>query len=79
VYNPTTGALIASITDPNIVDPTGVTVQTEADPCALPPPAGAIVGTNGPDILNGTPGNDTIFGLGGSDLINGGGAEGAMT
>jgi Ca2+-binding RTX toxin-like protein len=75
VYDPNTGALLASITDPNIVRPTGVTVQTEADPCALPPPPGAIVGTNGPDILNGTPGNDKIFGLGGSDQINGGGGN----
>jgi Ca2+-binding RTX toxin-like protein len=75
VYNPTNGALLASITDPNIVTPTGVTVVTEADPCAGTPPAGAIVGTNGPDILNGTPGNDVIFGLGGSDQINGKGGN----
>jgi Ca2+-binding RTX toxin-like protein len=72
VYDPNTGALLASITDPNIVQPTGVTVVAAADPCALPPPAGAIVGTNGPDQINGTSGNDTIFGLGGADQINGG-------
>jgi hypothetical protein len=75
VYDPSTGALLASIMDPNIVFPTGVTVVTEADPCAGPPPAGAIVGTNGPDILNGTPFGDTIFGLGGPDIINGRGGN----
>jgi Ca2+-binding RTX toxin-like protein len=75
VYNPSTGTLLASITDPNIVQPTGVTVVTEADPCALPPPAGAIVGTNGPNQLSGTSGNDKIFGLGGSDQINGKGGN----
>jgi Ca2+-binding RTX toxin-like protein len=75
VYNPTTGALITSITDPAIVDPTGVTVVAQADPCTLPPPPGAIVGTNGPNTLSGTSGNDTIFGLGGNDQINGGGGN----
>jgi Ca2+-binding RTX toxin-like protein len=75
VYDPNTGALLASITDPNIVFPTGVTVMTEADPCAGSPPAGAIVGTNGPNILNGTPGSDKVFGLGGSDQINGRGGN----
>jgi Ca2+-binding RTX toxin-like protein len=75
VYDPSTGALLTSITDPAIVEPTGVTVVAQADPCALPPPAGAIVGTNGPNILNGTSGNDTIFGLGGSDVINGRGGN----
>jgi RTX calcium-binding nonapeptide repeat (4 copies) len=75
VYDPNTGALLDSITDPAIVDPTGVTVVTEVDPCAGPPPTGAIVGTNGPDILNGTPFGDTIFGLGGPDIINGGGGN----
>jgi Ca2+-binding RTX toxin-like protein len=72
VYNSETGALLASITDPHIVGPTSVTVMTQVDPCALPPPPEAIVGTNGPDILNGTSGNDKIFGLGGADSINGG-------
>jgi RTX calcium-binding nonapeptide repeat (4 copies) len=75
VYNARTGFLIASITDPNIVSPTGVTVVTEANPCAGNPPPGAIVGTNGPNILNGTPSNDIIFGLGGPDIINGGGGN----
>jgi Ca2+-binding RTX toxin-like protein len=75
VYDPNTGAFLASITDPNIVEPTGVTVVTETDPCAGPPPVGGIVGTNGPDILNGTPFGDTMFGLGGSDIINGGGGN----
>jgi Ca2+-binding RTX toxin-like protein len=75
VYDPNTGVLLDSITDPNIMTPNGVTVVTEADPCALPPPPGAIVGTNGPNILNGTPGNDKIFGKGGSDQINGGGGN----
>jgi hypothetical protein len=75
IYDPNTGTLLASITDPNIVFPTGVTVVAEADSCALPPPEGAIVGTNGPDILNGTPFGDTIFGLGGPDIINGGGGN----
>jgi DNA-binding beta-propeller fold protein YncE len=49
VYDPNTGALLDSITDPAIVAPTGVTVVTEADPCAGSPPAGAIVGTNSSD------------------------------
>jgi Ca2+-binding RTX toxin-like protein len=75
IYDPSTGALLASITDPNIVFPTGVTVVTEADPCALPPPTGAIVGTDDADILNGTPFADTIFGLGGPDQINGKGGN----
>jgi Ca2+-binding RTX toxin-like protein len=75
VYDPSTGALLASITDPAIMEPTGVTVMTKADPCAGSPPAGAIVGTNGPDILNGTPGDDVIFGLGGPDIINGFGGD----
>jgi RTX calcium-binding nonapeptide repeat (4 copies) len=75
VYDPSTGALLASITDPAIVDPTGVMVVTKADPCAGTPPAGAIVGTNDPNVLAGTPGNDTIFGLGGDDTINGGGGD----
>jgi Ca2+-binding RTX toxin-like protein len=71
VYDPSTGALLASITDPAIVSPAGVTVVTEADPCAGDPPPGAIVGTNGPNQINGTSGNDKIFGLGGADTING--------
>jgi hypothetical protein len=75
VYDPSTGSLLASITDPNIVQPTGITVVAEADPCTLPPPAGAIVGTDGPDQINGTSGNDMIFGLGGSDQVNGGGGN----
>jgi Ca2+-binding RTX toxin-like protein len=75
VYDPSTGALLDSITDPAIVEPTGIMVVAEADPCALPPPAGAIVGTPGPDILNGTSGNDKIFGLGGADQINGKGGN----
>jgi hypothetical protein len=75
IYDPNTGAFLASITDPNIVTPTGVTVAMLADPCAGPPPAGAIVGTNGPDILNGTPFDDTIFGLGGPDQISGRGGN----
>jgi Ca2+-binding RTX toxin-like protein len=75
VYDPTTGTLLASITDPNIVSPTGVTVVTEADPCAGDPPAGAIVGTNGPNQINGTSSDDIIFGLGGSDQINGRGGN----
>jgi RTX calcium-binding nonapeptide repeat (4 copies) len=75
IYDPNTGTLLDSITDPNIVSPTGVAVQAEADPCAGSPPPGAIVGTNGPDILNGTSGNDVIFGLGGPDVINGGGGN----
>jgi RTX calcium-binding nonapeptide repeat (4 copies) len=75
VYDPNTGALLDSITDPAIVAPTGVTVVTEADPCAGDPPPGAIVGTNGPNQINGTSGNDKIFGLGGSDQINGGGGN----
>jgi DNA-binding beta-propeller fold protein YncE len=56
VYNPDTGALLASMTDPAIMDPTGLAVVTEADPCAGPLPAGAIVGTNGPNQINGTRG-----------------------
>jgi hemolysin type calcium-binding protein len=75
VYDSTTGALLASIRDPSVVTPTGVTVMTQADPCAGSPPAGAIVGTNGSDSVNGTSGNDTIFGLGGSDIINGRGGN----
>jgi Ca2+-binding RTX toxin-like protein len=75
VYDPNTGALLASIMDPAIVEPTGITVVAETDPCALPPPAGAIVGTDGPDQINGTSGNDKIFGLGGSDQINGRGGN----
>jgi Ca2+-binding RTX toxin-like protein len=71
VYDPNTGALLDSITDSNIVAPTGVTVVTEADPCAGDPPAGAIVGTNSPDQINGTSSNDVIFGLDGNDQING--------
>jgi Ca2+-binding RTX toxin-like protein len=75
IYDPNTGTLLASITDPNIVFPTGVTVVTEADPCAGDPPAGAIVGTNGPNQINGTSSDDIIFGLGGSDQINGRGGN----
>jgi Ca2+-binding RTX toxin-like protein len=75
IYDPNTGAFLASITDPNIVTPTGVTIVAETDPCALPPPAGAIVGTSGPDILNGTPFGDTIFGLDGPDIMNGRGGN----
>jgi Ca2+-binding RTX toxin-like protein len=71
VYKSLTGDFITSITDPNIVEPTGITVVAEVDPCALPPPAGAIVGTDGPDQINGTSGNDVIFGKGGNDQING--------
>lgn len=47
----------------------------EVDPCAGAPPAGAIVGTHGPNALVGTSGNDTIFGLGGDDDINGRGGN----
>jgi Ca2+-binding RTX toxin-like protein len=75
VYDPSTGALLASITDPALRFPTSVAVMTQADPCAGSPPPGAIVGTNGPNTLNGTPGNDKIFGLGGSDTINGKGGN----
>ena len=63
VYDPSTGALLTSITDPAIVASTGVTVVIKADPCAGQPSAGVIVGINGLDILNGTPFGDTIFGL----------------
>lgn len=56
VYDPNTGTLLASITDPGIPSPSGITVVMEANPCALPPPAGAIVGTNGPNQINGTSG-----------------------
>ncbi|HYE35531.1 hypothetical protein [Methylocaldum sp.] len=75
VYDANTGALLTSITDPHIVEPTGVTVAAVTDPCAGPPPAGAIVGTNGPDALRGTPGNDVIFGLDGNDAIDGRGGD----
>jgi len=30
-----------------------------------------LIGTSGPDVLNGTPGNDVIMGFGGADTING--------
>jgi Ca2+-binding RTX toxin-like protein len=75
VYDPNTGALLASITNPAIVAPTGVTVVTEADLCALPPPSGAIVGTDDPNQINGTSGDDVIFGKGGNDQINGRGGN----
>jgi Ca2+-binding RTX toxin-like protein len=75
IYNSSTGVLIASITDPAIEQPVSVAVQAERDPCALPPPAGAIVGTNGPNALVGTSGNDAIFGLGGNDTIDGKGGD----
>lgn len=73
VYDARTGDLLASITDPHIVDPTGVAIATE--PCAGAPPYGAIVGTDGPDELRGTSGNDVIFGLAGDDVIDGRGGE----
>ncbi|MGX2042058.1 hypothetical protein ACWJKU_18315 [Methylocaldum sp. MU1018] len=75
VYNANTGALLKTITHSNIMTPTGVTVVALTDPCAGPPPAGAIVGTNGTDVLAGTPGNDVIFGLGGNDAIDGRGGD----
>jgi Ca2+-binding RTX toxin-like protein len=75
IYDPDTGSLLASITDPAIVQPTGITVVAEADPCAGSPPPGAIVGTDGPDQINGTSGNDVIFGKGGDDQINGRGGN----
>lgn len=34
-------------------------------------PDGAIIGTDGDDLLNGTPDDDAIYGLGGNDLLNG--------
>lgn len=70
VYNAGTGGLLTSITDPNIVAPTGVAV-TAVGICDGNPPEGAIVGTDRRDILTGTPGDDIIFGLGGSDIIRG--------
>ncbi|MGX2041744.1 hypothetical protein ACWJKU_16675 [Methylocaldum sp. MU1018] len=75
VYDAKTGALLRSITDPNIVDPTGVVVAAATDSCAGRPPAGAIVGTDGPDALRGTPGDDVIYGLGGDDAIDGRGGD----
>jgi len=75
VYDPDTGALLTSITDPHIVEPTGVTIAAVTDPCAGPPPEGAIIGNDGPDNLPGTPGNDVIFGLGGNDAIDGRGGD----
>ena len=53
--------------------PVGQTITTPApDPCAGPPPAGAIVGTAGNNKLTGTNGNDVIFGLAGNDTIDAG-------
>jgi len=43
--------------------------------CTATPPAGAIVGTSGNDVLEGTPGDDVIFGLGGNDKIHSGGGN----
>jgi Ca2+-binding RTX toxin-like protein len=43
--------------------------------CDGPAPVGAIVGTNGPNVLLGTSGDDVIFGLGGFDLIDGRGGN----
>jgi hypothetical protein len=74
VYDLRTGAFIASITDPAIVQPLSITV-VEADPCAGPPPRGSIKGNNRSNILNGTRGNDKIFGFGGNDKINGKGGN----
>ena len=75
VYDANTGAFLASITDSHIVEPTGVTIAAAADPCAGPPPDGAIVGSDSPDALNGTPGNDVVFGRGGNDAIDGQGGN----
>lgn len=75
VYDAKTGALLTSITDQRIVQPTGVTIAAVTDPCAGPPPEGAIVGTDGPDVLRGTQNNDVIFGLGGNDVIDGNGGD----
>lgn len=75
VYDAKTGALLTSITDQRIVQPTGVALAAVTDPCAGPPPEGAIVGTDGPDVLRGTQENDVIFGLGGNDVIDGGGGD----
>lgn len=73
VYDANTGALLPAMTDPHIVDPTGVTIAT--DPCVGATPLGAIVGTDGSDVLRGTPGNDVIFGLAGDDVIDGRGGD----
>ncbi len=53
--------------------------------CTGPPPPGAIVGTNGPDVITPafnstfgpkpTAGDDVIFGLGGPDVLDGGGGN----
>jgi RTX calcium-binding nonapeptide repeat (4 copies) len=45
-------------------------VAQAEDPCAAPPP-GAIVGTDGSELLLGTPGPDFIVASGGDDLICG--------
>ncbi|MGH9136721.1 MAG: hypothetical protein ACRD0G_06695 [Acidimicrobiales bacterium] len=52
-------------------------IGVPADPCTLTtmPPAGSIIGTDGPDNLVGTAGNDVIFGEGGNDQIHGGGGN----
>lgn len=71
VYDAGTGNLLASITDVNIVSPSGVTFQAAGDICAGAPPANAIVGTLRSDRIVGTEGDDIIFGLGGSDVIIG--------
>jgi Ca2+-binding RTX toxin-like protein len=42
---------------------------TSGTACPTVIPAGAIVGTTGPDDILGTPGDDVIFGLGGNDRI----------
>ena len=48
-----------------------VTAVLADDPSCCPVGTNVIVGTNGPDQLNGTEGNDCILGLGGDDTING--------
>jgi DNA-binding beta-propeller fold protein YncE len=75
VYDARTGVLLTSITDPHIVQPSGIAVASATDPCAGSPPAGAIEGTDGPDALRGTSGDDVISGLGGNDTIDGRGGD----
>ncbi|SFM51943.1 hypothetical protein [Nitrosomonas communis] len=75
IYDTSSGKLLNTITDPNIVTPRGIAIAPTIDLCQLPPPPWAIIGSADNDTLIGTADHDVILGLDGDDIIDGRGGN----